>query len=43
MKAGVVDHVPCRFSFPLALAVILGLLADENLPRVQLVFDDESW
>jgi putative tricarboxylic transport membrane protein len=43
--AGIVGYVLHRFGFPLApmvLAVILGPLADENLRRALLVFEDKS-
>jgi putative tricarboxylic transport membrane protein len=43
--AGIVGYILRRFAFPLApmvLAVILGPLADENLRRALLVFEDES-
>ena len=43
--AGIVGYVLHRFGFPLApmvLAVILGPLADENLRRALLVFEDNS-
>ena len=44
-SAGIVGYILRRFAFPLApmvLAVILGPLADENLRRALLVFEDES-
>ena len=43
--AGLVGYVLNRFGFPLApmvLAVILGPLADENLRRAMVVFEDKS-
>ena len=43
--AGLVGYILHRFGFPLAplvLAVILGPLADENLRRALLVFEDKS-
>lgn len=43
LTAGVVGYVLHRFGFPMAplvLAVILGPLADENLRRALLVFED---
>lgn len=43
--AGIVGYILRRFAFPLApmvLAVILGPLADENLRRALLVFEDKS-
>ena len=43
--AGLVGYVLHRFGFPLApmvLAVILGPLADENLRRALLIFEDKS-
>ena len=45
LLAGLVGYVLHRFGFPLAplvLAVILGPLADENLRRALLVFEDKS-
>jgi len=44
--AGLVGFVLHRFGFPLApmvLAVILGPLADENLRRAMIVFEDKSF
>lgn len=44
--AGIVGYILRRFAFPLApmvLAVILGPLADENLRRSLLVFEDEPF
>ena len=44
--AGVVGFVLHRFGFPLApmvLAVILGPLADENLRRALIIFEDKAW
>jgi putative tricarboxylic transport membrane protein len=41
--AGIVGYILRRFAFPLApmvLAVILGPVADENLRRALLVFED---
>ncbi|NQV99752.1 MAG: tripartite tricarboxylate transporter permease [Rhodospirillales bacterium] len=46
LAAGLVGYLLRRFGFPLApmvLAVILGPLADENLRRSLLIFEDESW
>jgi putative tricarboxylic transport membrane protein len=43
--AGIAGYILHRFGFPLApmvLAVILGPLADENLRRALLVFEDDS-
>jgi len=43
--AGIVGYILHRFGFPLApmvLAVILGPLADENLRRALLVFEDQN-
>ncbi len=43
--AGIVGYILHRFGFPLApmvLAVILGPLADENLRRALLTFEDKS-
>jgi putative tricarboxylic transport membrane protein len=43
--AGIVGYILWRFGFPLApmvLAVILGPLADENLRRALLVFEDQT-
>lgn len=43
--AGIVGYILHRFGFPMApmvLAVILGPLADENLRRSLLIFEDES-
>lgn len=43
--AGIVGYILHRYGFPLApmvLAVILGPLADENLRRALLVFEDKS-
>ena len=45
LAAGLVGYVLHRFGFPLApmvLAVILGPLADENLRRALVVFEDKS-
>ena len=45
VAAGLVGYVLHRFGFPLApmvLAVILGPLADENLRRAMIVFEDKS-
>ena len=45
LGAGLVGYVLYRFGFPLApmvLAVILGPLADENLRRALLVFEEQS-
>ncbi len=45
VAAGLVGYVLHRFGFPLApmvLAVILGPLADENLRRAMVVFEDKS-
>ncbi|MDP7099981.1 MAG: C4-dicarboxylate ABC transporter permease, partial [Rhodospirillales bacterium] len=44
--AGIVGYVLHRFGFPLApmvLAVILGPLADENMRRALLIFEDKEW
>jgi putative tricarboxylic transport membrane protein len=46
LAAGLVGYVLHRFGFPLApmvLAVILGPLADENLRRAMIVFEDRSF
>ena len=46
LVSGFVGYALYRFGFPLApmvLAVILGPLADENLRRALLVFEDEPW
>ena len=43
--AGIAGYILHRFGFPLApmvLAVILGPLADENLRRALLVFEDKT-
>jgi putative tricarboxylic transport membrane protein len=43
--AGIVGYILHRFGFPLApmvLAVILGPLADENLRRALLLFEDQN-
>ena len=43
--AGIIGYILRRFGFPLApmvLAVILGPLADENMRRALLVFEDET-
>jgi len=43
--SGIVGYILHRFGFPLApmvLAVILGPLADENLRRALLVFEDDN-
>ena len=43
--SGIVGYILFRFGFPLApmvLAVILGPMADENLRRALLVFEDKS-
>jgi putative tricarboxylic transport membrane protein len=43
--AGIAGYILHRFGFPLApmvLAVILGPLADENLRRALLVFEDRN-
>jgi putative tricarboxylic transport membrane protein len=45
LASGIVGYVMHRFGFPLApmvLAVILGPLADENLRRALLVFQDSG-
>jgi len=45
LGSGLVGYVLHRFGFPLAplvLAVILGPLADENLRRALLIFEDKS-
>ncbi len=45
VAAGLVGYVLNRFGFPLApmvLAVILGPLADENLRRAMMVFEDKT-
>ena len=46
LASGLLGYALYLFGFPLApmvLAVILGPLADENLRRALLVFEDESW
>jgi putative tricarboxylic transport membrane protein len=46
LAAGLVGYVLHRFGFPLApmvLAVILGPLADENLRRAMIIFEDKSF
>ena len=47
MKASLVDHVLRRFGFSRSTHDAVGnfgaLWADENLPRVRLVFDEEPW
>ena len=46
LAAGLVGYILYQFGFPLApmvLAVILGPLADENLRRALLVFEEKSW
>jgi putative tricarboxylic transport membrane protein len=43
--AGIIGYVLRKYGFPLApmvLAVILGPLADENLRRALLVFEDKA-
>lgn len=43
--AGIIGYILHRFGFPMApmvLAVILGPLADENLRRALLIFEDET-
>jgi putative tricarboxylic transport membrane protein len=45
LGSGLIGYLLHRFGFPLAplvLAVILGPLADENLRRALLVFEDKS-
>jgi putative tricarboxylic transport membrane protein len=45
LASGLVGYVLHRYGFPLAplvLAVILGPLADENLRRTLLIFEDKS-
>jgi putative tricarboxylic transport membrane protein len=45
LATGLMGYILHRFGFPLAplvLAVILGPLADENLRRALLVFEDKS-
>jgi putative tricarboxylic transport membrane protein len=44
--SGITGYILHRFGFPLApmvLAVILGPLADENLRRALMVFEDQTW
>jgi putative tricarboxylic transport membrane protein len=46
LSAGVAGYVLHRFGFPVApmvLAVLLGPLADENLRRALLIFEDQEW
>jgi putative tricarboxylic transport membrane protein len=46
LAAGLIGYILHRFGFPLApmvLAVILGPLADENLRRALLIFEDKSF
>ena len=46
LGAGLLGYIMFRFGFPLApmvLAVILGPLADENLRRALLIFEDRPW
>ncbi len=44
--SGIVGYILHCFGFPLApmvLAVILGPLADENLRRALMIFEDQEW
>jgi putative tricarboxylic transport membrane protein len=46
LSAGIAGYVLHRFGFPVApmvLAVLLGPLADENLRRALVIFEDKEW